>query len=268
MSLISRLESRFGRWAIPNITAIIIAGQVLLYVLQMTRGMQVNVLEKIHLFPSEVLQGEIWRLVTFLFVPPVASPIWAFFYWFIMFRFGTGLEQIWGTFRYNIFLLVGFLANVIASFVAYAFGYLDFADNVFLYSTIFLAFARLVPDYTILIFFVLPIKIKWLALLMWIGYAYGMLTGDWMGRILIVASVANYLVFFGREHVRDLKNRHRRRAFESKVKAAANAIRHQCEVCDLNSENSPKTLFRYCSKCEGQRCYCPEHIHDHEHVTS
>lgn len=266
MSLISRLESRFGRWAIPNITTIIIAGQVLLYVMRLARGAQVDVLEKIYFVPSEVLSGEVWRLVTFLFVPPMMVPIFAFFYWFLMYRFGTGLEEIWGTFRYNVFLLVGYLANIASSFVAYSLGYSDFAQNIFLYSTIFLAFARLVPDYTLLVMFILPIKIKWLALLMWIGYGYGLIVGGWMERMLIVASVLNYLLFFGREHYRDLKNSNRKRSFEAKVKAATKAIQHQCEVCERNSENSPKTLFRYCSKCEGQRCYCPDHIHEHEHV--
>ncbi|MGI9428256.1 MAG: hypothetical protein ACR2NM_06335 [Bythopirellula sp.] len=268
MSLLSRLESRFGHWAIPNVTVIIIAGQILLFFLQQARIGQGNALDKIHLLPGAVLQGEVWRLFTFLFTPPADRTILIIFYWILMYLFGSALEQSWGTFRYNMFLLVGYLASVVASFIAYALGYDFAASNGFLYGSIFLAFARIFPDYTLLLFFILPMKVKWLALLMWISYGYGLLKGDWMDRMLIIASVLNYLLFLGGEHVREWKHGHRRRSFQAKTKAAAQALVHQCLVCGLDSETSPKTLFRYCSKCEGQCCYCPEHIRNHEHVTS
>ena len=268
MSLLTRLESRYGRWAIPNVTVIFIAGQVLLYFLQRARIGQGDALAKIHLLPGAVLEGEVWRVFTFLFTPPADQTILVIFYWILMYLFGSGLEQVWGTFRYNVFLLIGFLASVIATFIAYAFGYNIPASNGFLYGSIFLAFARIFPDYTLMLFFILPIKVKWLALLMWLGYAYGLLKGDWMDRMLIIASVFNYLLFLGGEHIRQWKQGYRRRSYQAKAKAASRALVHQCRVCGLDSENSPKTLFRYCSKCEGQCCYCPDHIQKHEHVTS
>jgi len=268
MSLLSRLESRFGRWAIPNLTVLIIAGQVLLYFLQFTRAGNGGEMAKIHLLPSAVMEGEVWRLFTFLFAPPASRSLLVIFYWVLMYMFGNGLEQQWGTFKYNLFLLVGYLASVAAAFIAYAFGYDMIADNSFLYGSLFLAFARLFPDFTINLYFVLPIKIKWLALLMWLWYAYEFLQGDWMGRMMIFASVLNYLLFFGKEHLRDWRQGSRRRRFESTVKSAAKAIQHECRVCGVNSETSPKTLFRYCSQCDGQCCYCPEHIREHEHVTA
>ncbi len=267
MSLLSRLESRFGRWAIPNVTVILIAGQVLLYFLQATRAGQGGELAKIHLLPSAVIQGEVWRLVTFLFTPPATSPIFVIFYWILMYMFGTALEQQWGTFKFNIFLLVGYVASVGAVFIAYALGQDTIASNAFLYGTLFLAFARLFPDFTINLYFILPIKIKWLALLMWITYGYQLLTSGWMGRMLVIASVLNYLLFFGQEHLREWKQGHRRRTYQAQVQSATKEIQHECRVCGLNSDTSPKTLFRYCSKCDGQCCYCPEHIQKHEHVT-
>ncbi len=265
--MLSRLESRFGRWAIPNVTVIIIAGQVLLYFLQFTQAGNGNGLDKIELLPSAVMRGEVWRLFTFLFTPPASRSIFVIFYWMLMYMFGNALEQQWGTFRYNVFLLVGCLASVAAAFIAYALGVDLVASNGFLYGTLFLAFARLFPDYTINLYFILPVKIKWLALLMWIWYGFTFLTGDWMGRMLIFASVLNYLLFFGKEHLQEWKQGNRRRSYQATVKAATQKIQHQCRVCELNSENSPKTLFRYCSKCPGQSCYCPEHIQNHEHVS-
>ena len=100
---------------------------------------------------------------------------------------------------------------------------LQVARTTFLYSTIMLAFARLYPNFTLNLFFILPIQIKWLALLAWIGLGYGLVTGDWMQRLLIVASVANYLVFFGRDHWRDLKQGQRRRAFQARTEKASQA---------------------------------------------
>ncbi|MEM8946842.1 MAG: hypothetical protein AAGD11_16835 [Planctomycetota bacterium] len=288
MSLISRLESRFGRWAIPNVTAIIIAGQVLLYfaIRFNPNGQGIQPLMRILFLPGQVLEGEVWRIFTFVFYPPIGSPpIFVLFYWFLLYRYGTALEATWGTFRYNCYLLIAIAAHFAAALLIWSrlgdagvllaqifatdrvsIGFRQ--TNVLLFGTVFLAFARYFPDYILHAFFVLPIRIFWLALVMWIGYAYVLLIGDWPTRLLVGSSLLNYLIFFGRGHWRDWKHGQRRRAFESKVKAASKAILHQCEVCEKNSENSPKTLFRYCSKCEGQRCYCPDHIQDHECVVS
>lgn len=270
MSLLSRLENLLRRWAIPNLTGIIIAGQVVLYLAQTLRaaqGLPVDPFANLYLIPDKVLQGEVWRLVTFAFVPPNAGFLFAVISWMLFYFFGTALENQWGTVRYNLFLWLGVVANVAAAFLTLLNGPGHVASNIFLYSTVFLAFARLYPNFTINLFFILPIQIKWLALLMWFGLGYSFVKGDWMERVLILASVANYLVFFGKEHWSDLRSGHRRRAFQSRAKEATKALVHKCRVCGLDSDSSPKTLFRYCSKCAGQCCYCPEHIQNHEHVT-
>jgi membrane associated rhomboid family serine protease len=269
MSFRKNLESRLRRWAVPNPTAIIIAGQVVLFLLQMAREAgQIggDPFAMIYLDPGRVLQGEVWRLVTFAFVPPQTALIWAIFGWLIFYFFGTTLENSWGTYRYNVFLFIGLIANIAAAFVAWGMGALAIADNGFLYGTVFLAFARLYPDFVINLFLILPIRIKWLALVAWIGYGYAFVVGGWMGRMLIIASLTNYLVFFGREHFRDLKQSHRRRSYHARTAKVGKPV-HTCLVCGLDSESSPKTAFRYCSKCAGQCCYCPEHIQNHEHVT-
>lgn len=263
MSFWKRLESRFARWAIPNLTAVIISGQVLLYLLVQARGPAA--LAKIDLEPAMVLQGEVWRLVTFAFIPPQTNLLFAFIYWMLFYRFGSTLEVQWGTVRYNVFLLIGLIANIIAVFIAWSSGVVVPATNAFLYSTVFLAFARLYPHFIIQVFFILPVEIKWLALLMWIGLGYGLVIGSWMSRLLIIASVVNYLIFFGREHWRDVYHGHRRRSFQRRATQTSGPL-HRCRVCGLDSDSSPKTSFRYCSKCAGQCCYCPEHIHNHEHV--
>jgi hypothetical protein len=228
------------------------------------------------------MQGEVWRLVTFLFTPPADRSILTVFYFLLLHLFGSTLERQWGVFRFNVFLFTGWIANVVAAFVASSLTGQDaaaaagggalqlasiYASNTFFYSSLFLAFARLYPDFILNLFFVLPIRIKWLALLMWIGYAYALITGDWTARMLILATILNYLLFFGAEHWSEFKHGHRRRFFQAKATRATTAANHTCVVCGISSEDSPRMLFRYCSKCAGQRCYCPEHIRDHEHVT-
>ena len=269
MSLLSRLESRFGRFAIPNLTGMLIIGQVVLFTAQTLRAAQGqggNPFANLYLIPAKVMQGEVWRVISFAFVPFSDQLLYLIITWLLFYFFGTTLENYWGTFRYNVFMGIGLVANVAASFVTLSMGPEFVAQNYFLYGTVFLAFARLFPDFTINLFFVLPIRIKWLALLAWIGYGFGIAQGNWMDRLLIVASVANYIVFFGREHWHDVKSGHRRRSFQTRAKATAKGLVHECRVCGLNSEGAPKTMFRYCSKCAGQCCYCPDHIHDHEHV--
>lgn len=280
MSLIPRLERRFGRWTIPNLTLILIAGQAMLFVA--TRLPQGVSIDAITLDPARVLQGEVWRLVTFLFVPPEMAPIWALFYFLLLNLFGSTLEQQWGAFRYNLYLFIGYAANVAAAFAASAMlgqsavglpeGALPLesiaAPNSFLYGSIFLAFARLYPDFIINLFFVLPIRIKWLALAMWLGFAYSMIRGGGTVRMMVAATVFNYLLFFGREHWNALRHGQRRRSFRASAVRATAAPNHECRVCGLSTDESPKTLFRYCSKCTGQCCYCPAHIRDHEHVTT
>ena len=270
MSLLKRLEARLRRWAIPNLTGVIIGGQVVLFLAFILRAGQGggDPFTNLTLIPSKVLEGEIWRVVSFAFIPFSTQFLWAIISWMLFYLFGNRLENQWGAFRYNLFLGIGLMATVAASFATLAFGPGFTANNQFLYGTVFLAFARLFPDFTINLFFILPIKIKWLALLAWIGYGVELVSGDGMTRLLVLASILNYLLFFGREHWRDLKSGQRRRSFQSRTKQVAKSLVHRCLVCGLDSETSPKTSFRYCSKCDGQCCYCPEHIQDHQHVVA
>jgi hypothetical protein len=144
------------------------------------------------------------------------------------------------------------------------------ANNGFLYGTVFLAFAKLYPDFVLSIFFVLPVKVRWLALFQWCIYGMTLLTalsaGEWMTCGMVVASVLNYLLFFGRDIWRDLKHGHRRMRHQSRTLRAPQRIVHKCAVCGLTSDEAPQAQFRYCSKCGGELCYCPEHLQSHEHV--
>ncbi len=279
MSLLSRLERRFGWLAIPNLTAVLIAGQVALFAANLLPGG--IAIDRVMLNPQRVVDGEWWRLITFLFAPPPTRSLLVVFYFMLMYLFGTTLENHWGAFRFTMYMLIGYLANVTAAFIAWGLGRAQIgifdaagvastgqATNQFLYASMFLAFARLYPDFIINLFYILPIRIKWLALIAWLYFAVKLATGDGMARLLVVATVLNYLLFFGGEHWRELRRGRRRRTFQAAAKQAAAAPKHACLICGRSTNDEPKTLFRYCTKCEGQCCYCPEHIRNHEHVTA
>jgi hypothetical protein len=271
MSILSRLNSKFGRYAVPNLTVILIIGQVFLYVAQqLNPGQQgFNMLERIRMYPDRVLAGEYWRVVTFLFDPPTTNLIFAVFFWYLFYLMGTTLEVTWGTFRYNVYLLIGYVASLAFAFGTYfALGGLAGvpASSGFLYGTVFLAFARFFPDFTLYIFFILPIKIKWLALLQWIGYAYWFLFGPWMMKAMVVASVINYLLFFGNDIWRGVKQGHRRMRHQARALQAPPRLVHSCRTCGITSDDAPHMQFRYCSKCNGDACYCPAHLREHEHI--
>jgi hypothetical protein len=166
-----------------------------------------------------------------------------------------------------VFLGIGYVASVAVTFVFwFTFGIPgQTASNVFLYGTVFLAFARFYPDFVINVMFILPVKIRWLALLTWITYGVTFLAGPWITKLMIAAAVLNYFVFFGRDIWHDVKHGHRRMLFRAKALGGTTTLVHRCSVCGLTSKQSPQVLFRYCSKCDGD-CYCPEHIQNHEHT--
>jgi hypothetical protein len=259
LKLLDRLDRRFGRYAIPNLTLFLIGGQATVLALTWFGQLSIDV---ILLVPSKVLAGQFWRLFTFLLVPSVSDPIWALFAWYLFYLMGTALENYWSAFKYNVYLLIAYLATVGTSFLTPDLP----ATNLYLYSSVFLAFAFLHPNFELYLFFLLPVKVKWLALLTWIGYGASLLTGGMSTRLLILGAVGNFLLFFGADLVRRARSTQWRMEMRAREAAARSKPTHTCLVCGKNSTTHPDLDFRYCDECEGQCGYCPEHIRDHEHV--
>ena len=259
MGLLDTLEKRFGRFALPNVTIIIIVGQILCYLLLATHAIE---LETITLRAEPLLRGEIWRLLTFLLVPPMSHPIFIAFAWYLFYLMGSALERYWGVFRYNVFLLIAYLATVGVSFVTPS----QPLTNAFLGGSVFLAFAFLYPEFELYLFFVLPVKMKWLALVTWIGYFLAFAFSGWATRLTVLASVTNFLLFFGRDILSRAKSARRRMAQRSTQFAQENKPLHCCTVCKATDRTHPDMEFRYCGQCKPVRCYCMDHIHEHEHI--
>ena len=272
MSLLDTLERKFGRYGVPNVTAGLIACQVVLYLVQfaLSRAGGAPADLRLDLIPSRVLDGEWWRLATFLVVPPCGNLVCALFYWYLFYLMGTALERHWGVFRYNVYLLVGYGSAVAASVgVSFLLGGDLPASNAFLGGSVFLAFAYLYPDFELYIFFLLPVKIKWLALLVWIGYFVVLIAGDPLARVLVLASVCNYLLFFGMDIWHRVRTGQRRMAIQAaRFTAKEPAYYHRCVACGITDRTHPQMDFRYCSQCAGAHGYCAEHLRNHEHITA
>lgn len=275
MRIISWLEKRFGRYAIPNLMLYIIVGQVAVVAFQIAQQVAAppaggGVENRLSLIPAKVIEGEVWRLVTFLIDEPaptleikgMLAALFLVFYWMILQMMASALEQIWGVFRLNLFVLTGYLLTLAATFV---FSPGMIASNFFLYTSLFLAFARYFPEVVFRIWLILPIKVRWIAYFYWAMLAFTIVTGGWAGLAVAGPVILNYWFFFWRDHLRGVKQTVRRKRFEAKAGSASRLV-HVCHTCGLTSTDAPRTSFRYCSQCAGQVCYCPDHIRNHEHV--
>jgi hypothetical protein len=230
MGLIDRLDRKLRRYAVRNVTLYIIIGQVIFFLFVLSGRF---ILERVVLVPELVLAGQWWRLITFLFIPPLTNPIFAFFAWYL-------------------FVAVTFLFPFSA------------ATNIFIGGSVFLAFAYLYPDFQLYIFFILPVKIKWLALLTWIGYVYEILVGSWHTRLLVLASISNFLLFFGRDIAWRMKTGNRTMVAQARKFTGKKEPFHRCATCGKTDISHPQMEFRYCSDCGGLG-YCKDHIFSHEH---
>ena len=270
MSWLNRIERRLEPFAIPHLALILVAGQF--FVLVAVGILRMFDASAFVLVSGRVLDGEWWRLLTFIFWPPFFSPassamslVWSAFGIYMIYLFGSALENHWGKLRFNLFLLCGYALTVGAAFITPN----AVVTNIFIYGSLFLAFAWLNPDFEILLFFVLPIKIKWIALLAWIYCALTFFAGDLSTKLSVVASVGSFLVFFSRDilqRVRTGRRRMQTQAARFAQQGDTPRARNRCHICGKTSETHPLEDFRFCSKCEGDYCYCSEHLHNHVHV--
>ena len=251
MSWHDKLEKRFGFIAIPGLIRAVVLFNVLVLGLVWLNPDFRFVLA---LDPARIVHGEVWRLVTYIFIPQTFSWWVVLFLWFLWF-IGDGLERAWGAFRLTLYFFVGMVGTTIAAFF---FG--SNFSNSMLISSLFFAFARFYPDVVIYLFFILPVKIKWLA---WFSAAVllvGFVIGSNAYRVSLIAALSNYLIFFGPEIIHDARHRHevstRRRRFEGQSRSEAESI-HKCAVCGATELSDPNLDFRVAR--DGEE-YCVPHL--------
>ncbi len=257
---LNKLERKYGRYAISGLMKYIVAANLAVFLLEVINpGLEANLM----LLPQAVMAGQVWRLVTFILIPPATSAFWILFTLYFYFIIGMGLEQAWGSFKFNIYYLVGMIATIIVSLIGGS-----PATGVFINLTLFLAFASIYPNHEVLLFFILPVKVKYLGILNAVLLAQQFIMGGVGIKLMILASLANYFIFFGKDFIELFKTKKKVKRNKEKFKVIEmkDYVRHRCTVCGITERDDPNMEFRYCSKCSGHKEYCMNHLKNHEHI--
>lgn len=261
MKLLNKLDRKIGKYAIRNLMLYIVISNAIVFVFT-----QVNpiYLSKFILDPRLVMKGEVWRLITFIMIPPTDSPIFVFLILYFYYMVGGTLEHQWGSFKFNAYYFIGMLGTIIAAFILG-----EPMIGAYINLSLFFAFATLYPDFQVLIFFIIPVKIKYLAYLSWAGVAITIYSAPLNSKIAVIVAIINYLLFFGRDIIKNRKRAtkafYRKKQYTSKMNVAKDNF-HKCEVCGRTEEDDGNLEFRYCSKCDGYHEYCSDHLFNHEHI--
>ena len=265
MKWLDKLERKYGHLAIKNLMGYVVGLTASVFLLTLFDRSGIF-LYRLILLPSRVLQGEVWRLITYIFIPPTQSPIFIIFVLYFYYMVGSGLERVWGSFKFNVYYLLGVIATTLAAFITNSAG-----TSLYLNLTLFLAFARIYPNYEILLFFILPVKMKYLAWFNWALLGFTILTASFPSKITAIIAIANYLIFFGKDIIIDIKRKRKVQKKRSKFIDGRDRWNndqpiHRCTTCGITEKDDPDMEFRYCSKCEGNHEYCMDHLYNHKHI--
>ena len=222
--------------------------------------------------PALILRGQVWRIVSFIFYPPNTSLI-AFVAFYFYYWIGSTLEQYWGTAQFNCYFFSGVILTVLYGFIIYfVFGINIMLNSQYIYLSMFFSFAALFPDMQVLFMFIIPVKMKYLALIDAAFFVFSVITSSFPVNLLPVVAVLNFLIFCWRDIPGMFPRRARPSASTVNFRRESGRIRkeqarklytHKCTVCGRTDTDYPELEFRYCSRCAGYHCFCSEHIHSH-----
>ena len=284
MKFIDKLERKFGRFGIPNLTIYMIVCYVIGYALMIVNP---GILNWLSLEPAYILRGQVWRLVTWVLYPPSTSGVlwFAIAVLFFYYPIGSSLERTIGTFKYTLYILSGVIFTILGAFILYfLLGGNVLVGNVFstyyISLSTFLAYAMCYPDMQVLLMFIIPVKMKWMAIFYVVIVVYEMIqyvmAGAWYLVIPIVASLLNFIIFyfgtkdFSRYNPKEIHRRNEfRRAMEpqGRMKSGSGSVtKHKCAICGRTELDDPNLEFRFCSRCNGNYEYCQDHLFTHTHV--
>ena len=286
---LDRFCYKHPRLSIPGLMRYIVIGNVLVFLLDLFSSGGAALGTGLFSFNANaILHGQVWRVITFIFVPYTSRNLILFlltlyFYYFI----GTALEREWGSNKFTVFYFFGVILNILIGFLV------GTASMYYVNMSMFFAFATLYPDLQFLLFFIIPVKAKWLA---WIDGAYFaiavvrfLIAGQFLYALIPIVAVLNYLLFFASDiggKVSYWKGRAKQKArqqefrqsyqrggagpkvvnfHDAKTKTKTDYL-HKCAVCGKTDVTDPQMEFRYCSKCNGYYCYCADHINSHIHI--
>ena len=263
-----RKHPNFG---IPNLMRYIVIANAVFWIMGAINPVLMNYM----LFnPALILRGQIWRLISFVFIPP-STGVLAFIAFYFYYWIGSTLEQQWGTGQFTIYFFTGVILTILYGFLIYFItGRSVSLSSTYIFLSMFFSFAALFPDMQVLFMFIIPVKMKYLALVDAAFFLLSVFTTPFPENLLPVVAVLNFLIFCGGE----LKNLLPRRQSKSTINFKRESARirreesqklytHKCAVCGRTDADYPNLEFRYCSRCVGYHCFCADHINNHLHFT-
>ena len=271
MRLIDRFCYKHPHFGIPNLMRYLTIANVVFWFIAITNA---TLLSYLSFDAALILRGQIWRLFTFMLYPPstglLAFLVFYFYYWI-----GNALEQYWGTAHFNVYLLIGWFVTIVYGFLVYFIGGTRIRiDAQYLYLSMFFSFAALYPDMQVLLFFFLPIKVKYLAFIDAAYFLLAVFTNPFPVNLLPIIATLNFFLFFGATLVRNLPKKaskstinFRKESRRFRQEQRSRLYTHKCAVCGRTDTEYPDLEFRYCSRCAGYHCFCQDHINSHIHFT-
>lgn len=294
--MLNKLERKYGRYAIPRLSVYIVIAYIAGYILQFVAP---NVLSLLLLDPYKILHGQVWRIVTWAFMPPYSMSLFTVINLFFIYSIGSTMEKMWGDFRFNVYVFGGMLFCVAGAFILYGvealtgvlgseiFGMSGFSAMMAPYFTTYyinasmiMAFAMSLPEARVMLYFIIPIKMKYFAYIELFFVVIDLVVGNPIRRCVIILSMLNFAIFYfsGRKTAttgRAYRSGYGKNASfkkrpadpgRSNVTEFRTITRHKCAICGRTEVTNPELEFRFCSKCNGNYEYCSEHLYTHDHI--
>lgn len=274
MNFLDKMERKFGRYALSNLSLYMIITYAAGYLIELVAPVMVQFLT---LEPALILRGQIWRLVSWLLIPPDnTSPLFLIVTLYFYYSIGNTLERTWGSFRYNVYIFGGILTSIIGAFILYFalgggnIGLGSAFSTYYISMSILLAFAATYPNMQVLLMFIIPLKIKWFGIAYGVMIAAELILVSWPVRVVIICSLMNFIIFFF--STRNMqryspKEIRRKQAYKQAVhRSQVNITKHKCAICGRTEKDGDHLEFRFCSKCNGNYEYCQDHLFTHTHV--
>lgn len=289
----SWFEKKFGKYAIKNLSLVIIVCYAAGYLLEIPAMRGIDIFNFLSLNPQKIIDDfQIWRLITWIFIPSSSGNIFLelillYFFYVI----SKSVEVAWGTYRYNVYIFSGLFFTVLGAFILYAyecfrgnpfFYYGNYFSTYYITLSIFLALASTFPDNQILLFFIIPLKMKVLGIIYVILLGYNMIVyisvGMYAPIVVMVASLLNFIIFFvtqrkklhfgnfGTSSSPKFKKKTEPIAGNRSSSTNTGITRHKCAICGATDKSNPELSFRFCSKCNGNYEYCENHLFTHTHI--
>lgn len=282
MNFLTQMERKYGKYAISNLPLYIVALYAAGYLIQLAAP---NMMSFLILEPAYIMQGQIWRVVSWLLIPPGGVSLFTIITLYFYYYVGKTLERTWGAFRYNVYIFFGIIMTIIGAFVLYflsgggdsllllSYGY--YFSTYYIAMSSILAFATTYGEVQVLYMMIIPIKMKYMAVFYLIMIAVEFVRGSWGTRVAILCSLLNYVIFLlmtkniGRYHPKEIRRKQefKKAVAKSRVNPATGGItKHKCAICGRTEKDGANLEFRYCSKCNGNYEYCQDHLFTHKHV--